>query len=417
MVGERPLGSDSVCGECLIGKSAVQWANRLIVDGCGEMRELFLLDEDVVFFNHGSFGATPRAVLEVYQDWQRRMERQPVKFLGREIGGYLAEARHILGTYVNANMDNLVFVPNATFGVNCVARSLDLGPSDEVLSTNHEYGACENVWSYLGHKRGFRFVQQDISLPFADEETVIAQIWAGVTENTRVIFMSHITSPTAACLPVEAICKRARDAGILTVIDGAHTVGQIPLDLSTLGADFYTSNGHKWLCSPKGSAFLYARREMQTLLEPLVVSWGWGANAEFSFGSRYLDNLQWLGTNDLSAFLTVPAAITFQEEHDWAAVRQRCHGLLIQAIDRICKLTGLPTVYESNDKFRQMGIAPLPSIADVRAFKARLYDTFQVEVPIIEWGKRPYIRISVQGYNDQSDIDKLVDALGDMLIV
>jgi isopenicillin-N epimerase len=394
---------------------SVQRTNTLFVDGCAEMKELFLLDENVVFLNHGSFGATPKTILAAYQDWQRRMERQPVKFLGREIGAYLAEARQILGAFVNADMDDLVFIPNATFGVNVVARSLDLGPGDEVLSTNHEYGACENIWSYLSQKRGFGFVQQDIPLPFADEKTIVEQMWAGVTDKTRVIFMSHITSPTALCLPVKAICRRARQAGILTVIDGAHTVGQISLDLKALGADFYTSNGHKWLCSPKGSAFLYARREMQGLIEPLVVGWGWGANAEFSFGSSYLNNLQWLGTNDLSAYLTVPAAIAFQEKHDWPAVRQRSHVLLMQAIERIRTLTGLPAVYDSDDGFRQMAIAPLPPIADIRAFKAHLYDAFRVEIPLIEWGRRPFIRISVQGYNDQSDMDLLVGALKEML--
>jgi isopenicillin-N epimerase len=379
------------------------------------MKELFLLDEDVIFLNHGSFGATPRAVFEVYQDWQRRMERQPVQFLIGELTGYLAEAREALGRRVNADADDLVFVPNATFGVNVVARSLGLGPGDEVLSTNHEYGACENVWSFLSQKRGFAYVRQEIPLPFASEEGIAEQIWEGVTENTRAIFMSHITSPTAARLPVEEICARAREAGILTIVDGAHTLGQIGLDMRALGADFYTSNGHKWLCSPKGSAFLYARRERQALIEPLVVGWGWGAKWDFSFGSTYLDNLQWLGTNDLSAYLAVPAAIAFQEAHDWTAVRQRCHELLGQAVERVCALSGRPTVYESDDAFRQMAIAPLPQIDDLGAFKGRLYDEFRVEIPCIEWEERQFVRISVQGYNRQADIDGLVGALEQLL--
>ena len=379
------------------------------------MKELFLLDEDVIFLNHGSFGATPRGVFEVYQEWQRRMERQPVRFLGRDMGRYLAEAREALGRFVNADRDDLVFVPNVTFGVNVVARSLDLGPGDEVLGTNHEYGACENVWSFLSQKRGFNYVRQGIPLPFGSEEAIAEQIWEGVTEKTRVIFLSHITSPTAVRFPVDAICARAREAGILTIVDGAHVLGQIPLDLTALGADFYTSNGHKWLCSPKGSAFLYARRERQELIEPLVVGWGWGANADFSYGSRYLDNLQWLGTNDLAAYLAVPAAIAFQEEHDWTAVRQRCHDLLSQGVARVCALSGLPTVYESRDSFQQMAIAPLPQIDDLPTFKGRLYDAFRVEIPCIEWEERQFIRISVQGYNSEADIDGLVEALEGML--
>jgi len=379
------------------------------------LKQFFLLDENVIFLNHGSFGATPRPVFDVYQDWQRRLERQPVQFLISELSGHLENARRALGRILNVHEDDLVYIPNATFGVNVVARSLDLGPGDEVLSTNHEYGACENVWSFLSQKRGFAYVRQEIPLPFGSQEAIGEQIWEGVTENTRVIFMSHITSPTAVRFAVEAICARAREAGILTIVDGAHAVGQIPLDLMALGADFYTSNGHKWLCSPKGSAFLYSRRERQELIEPLVVGWGWGANADFSYGSSYLDNLQWLGTNDLSAYLAVPAAIAFQETHDWTAVRQRCHDLLCQAVARVCALSGLPTVYENTDSFEQMGIAPLPQIEDLRAFKARLYDEFRVEIPCIEWEERQFIRISVQGYNRQEDIDGLVGALEGML--
>ncbi len=382
-----------------------------------DLKQLFLLDEDIVFLNHGSFGATPRPVFDVYQDWQRRMERQPVQFLIDDLTGHLADARRVLGEYLNADADDLVYIPNATFGVNVVARSLDLGAGDELLSTNHENGACENIWFFLSQKQGFTYVRQEIPVPFAGQEAIAEQIWQGVTPNTRVIFISHITSPTAVRFPIETICTRAREAGILTIIDGAHALGQIPLDLTALGADFYTSNGHKWLCSPKGSAFLYARRDKQHLVEPLVVGWGWEADSVFSYGSTYLDNLQWLGTNDLSAYLAVPAAIQFQEKHNWTAVRQQCHDLLCHAVQRVCALSGLPTLYASTDSFRQMAIAPLPNIADLPAFKARLYDEFRVEIPCMQWQDRQFIRISVQGYNTQEDIDALLAALEQLLPV
>jgi isopenicillin-N epimerase len=185
--------------------------------------------------------------------------------------------------------------------------------------------------------------------------------------------------------------------------------------MEAIGADFYTSNGHKWLCSPKGSAFLYARQEMQGLLEPLVVGWGWGANAEFSYGSSFLDNMQWLGTNDFSAYLAVPAAIEFQEEQGWAGVRRRCHTLLGEAMARIGELTGLPAVYGSKEDYVQMGIVPLPPLVDGPGLKAGLYERFRVEVPLIEWGGRPFLRISVQGYNDEGDVDALVGALKELL--
>lgn len=375
------------------------------------LAQLFLLDPDVIFLNHGSFGATPRPVFEVYQAWQRRLEQQPVQFIMNELAGHLAGARGVLGDFVNADVEDLVFVPNATFGLNVLVRSLDLGPGDEVLTTDHEYGACANVWEFMSRKRGFRYCRQAIPVPFAAPEEIVEQFWQGVTPQTRVIFISHITSSTAVRFPVEQICARAREAGILTIVDGAHTLGQIALDMQDIGADFYLSNGHKWLCSPKGSAFLYTRRECQHLVEPLVVGWGWGPERNVFSGSDYVDYLQWLGTNDLSAYLAVPAAIRFQEEHNWTAVRERCHGLLQEAIDRICLLTGLESVYPDTNTFQQMAVAPLPMIRDLKTMKAELYDVYRVEVPLVDWNGCHFIRVSVQGYNSPADIETLLAAL------
>lgn len=380
-----------------------------------DLADLFLLAPGIVFLNHGSFGATPRPVFEDYQAWQRELERQPVQFFVKELPRHLAEARQALGELINSNADDLVFVPNATFGLNVVARSLDLEPGDEVLATDHEYGACHNVWAFLSGKRKFRYIRQPIPLPFAAAEEIADKFWQGVTPRTKVIFLSHLTSSTAVRLPVEAICARAREAGILTIVDGAHALGQIALDMEVVGADFYLSNGHKWLCSPKGSAFLYARRERQHLIEPLVVGWGWGPERSMSFGSNFLDAMQWLGTNDLSAYLAVPAAIHFQEKYNWTAVREQCHGLLVQAIDQIERLNGLPTVYGSTDQFRQMAIAQLPQIRDLKALKDELYDTYRVEVPLVEWNGLHFIRVSVQGYNSQADIAALIGALEALL--
>ena len=376
------------------------------------LKEKFLLDPNVVFLNHGSFGATPRPVFEAYHEWQRRLEWQPVQFLGTDLAQYLAEARAALAAYVKADPANLAYVPNATFGVNVVARSLPLGPGDEVLTTDHEYGACDNAWRFLSQERGFEYVVRSVEMPASTPTAIIDQLWQGVTPRTKVIFLSHITSPTALCLPVAEICARARAANILTVVDGAHALGQIPLDMATLGADFYTSNGHKWLCSPKGSAFLYAHPQAQHLLQPLVISWGWGPAKTFTFGSDFLDYLQWLGTDDVSAYLSVPAAIDFQAEHDWPTVRQACHALVRQALDRINALTGLPPMYPHDAGFyHQMGIAALPHQADLPAFKNALLQRHRIEIPCIQWRDRQFIRISIQGYNGQSDVDALLHAL------
>lgn len=386
-----------------------------------DLHSLFLLDPDVVFLNHGSFGATPRPVFAEYQSWQRRLEAQPVRFLARELPGLLAEARAALGAYLGVASDDVVYVPNATFAVNVVARSLSLGPGDELLTTDHEYGACENIWRFLSQKRGFAYVRQPLPFPLPPEpdleDFLVDTFWQGVTPRTRVIFLSHISSSTALRLPVARICARARAEGILTVIDGAHAPGQIPLDLEAVGADFYTGNAHKWLCAPKGSAFLYTRPESQKVIEPLVVGWGWGEERAISFGSDYLDYLQWLGTNDLAAYLSVPAAIAFQEDHGWPAVRDHCHTLLQAALARISQLTGLPSPYPVDRLYRQMAVAPLPPIADLAAFQFRLYDQFRVEIPCIEWQGRQFIRISIQGYNRAEDVSALEAALATLLPV
>jgi isopenicillin-N epimerase len=380
------------------------------------LRELFLLDPDIVFLNHGSFGATPRPVFRAYQRWQRELERQPVRFLNRELKDRLAQARGVLAQFLGADPADLLFVPNATFGVNLVARSLGLGAGDEVLTTDHEYGACCNAWEFACRKTGAAYVRRPIPLPVTTAEEVVEQFWGGVTPRTRVIFLSHITSPTALRLPVEAICTRAREAGILTLVDGAHAPGQIPLDLAAVGADCYVGNLHKWMMSPKGAAFLHVRPERQGLMEPLVVSWGWQEDPAVSTGRRFPDALQWTGTMDPAAYLAVPAAIRFRTEHDWPTVIEGCHELLCQALRRVRDLTGLEPLYPDHAGwYRQMAAVPLPPIPDLSQFQARLYDEFWVEVPCLPWGERQLLRISVQGYNTQEDIDALVEALAALL--
>jgi isopenicillin-N epimerase len=379
------------------------------------LRDLFLLDPDVVFLNHGSFGATPRPVFDAYQMWQRRLEAQPVQFVVGDLPGYFAYARQRLADYLHAPTDDLVYVPNATFGVNVVARSLKLSPGDEVLASDHEYGACDNAWEFACQRQGAHYVRQPIPLPVASAEEVAAQFWQGVTPRTKVIFLSHISSPTAVRLPVETICARAREMGILTLLDGAHAPGQIELDLPAIGADFYTGNCHKWLMSAKGAGFLYARPEVQPLIEPLIVSWGYGPNRDFSFGSDFLDYLQWWGTKDPAAALSVPAALDFMAEYGWTAVRQQCHQLATETLARIGQLTGLPPIYApDSDFFAQMFAAPLPAM-DAKWLKRQLYDEYRVEVPIVAWNGRVFVRVSIQGYNNRADADALLAALRALL--
>ncbi len=376
------------------------------------LKQYFLLDPSVTFLNHGSFGATPKPVFEEYQRWQMEMEKQPVEFLGRCITGLLAESRSVLGEYVGTHADNLVYTQNVTISMNIIARSLELGTGDEVLASDHEYGAMDRMWRFLSREHGFTYVNQPVKLTSHDD--FIESFWQAVTPHTRVIFLSHITSPTAIIFPIQEIIRRAREKGIITIIDGAHVPGQLPLDLDSLGADFYGGNLHKWLCAPKGAGFLYARPEMQKLLKPLVVSWGYESITPSS--STFVDHHEWWGTRDMAAFLSVPAAIKFQEEHHWDEVRTVCHQLAVDIQTRICDITGLAPLHSSADTwFAQLTAAPLPADTDIVALKTRLYDEYRVEVPLIEWNSHKLIRVSVQGYNSPTDLDRLLFALSSLL--
>jgi isopenicillin-N epimerase len=373
----------------------------------------FLLRRDMTFLNHGSFGACPQPVFAVYQQWQRELEAQPVEFLGRRIPHLLADARAALGAYLGVAADDLAFVPNATHGVNIVARSLDLQPGDEVLATDHEYGAVDRTWRFICAQRGAHYIRQPIALPLNDPHEIVEQLWSRVTPRTRVIAVSHITSPTALIFPVAEICARARAAGIITVIDGAHAPGQIPLDLAAIGADFYTGNCHKWLCAPKGSAFLYAHPQAQALLSPLVVSWGWDAIQPGP--SPFVDHFGWTGTADPAAYLTVPAAIAFQHEHNWPQVRADCHALLVQVRQQVADLTGSAPICPAGPQwFSQLAVAPLPP-GDAGTLQQRLWNEYQIEIPIISWEDWRFARISIQVYNTPAHGAQLIHALRELL--
>jgi isopenicillin-N epimerase len=385
-------------------------------------KKFFTLDPKVVFLNHGSFGACPRPVFAAYQDWQRKLEQQPVQFFGRDYARYDQQARQVLGGELNTHPSNLVFISNATYGVNVIAHSLSshphtpLQPGDEILTTDHEYGACNHAWEYACRQTGARYVCQPIPLPVSSPEDVLERFWQGVTPRTRLIYLSHITSPTALRFPVEAICQRARQAGILTMIDGAHAPGQIPLDLQAIGADFYTGNCHKWMMSPKGAAFLYAAPAVQPLVEPLVVGWGWNSDPAQVQDPAFFSYLHWTGTDDPAASLSVPAAIQFARDHNWETVRQGCHALLRQTIQRLCELTDLPPAYPLDSAFyRQMGIAPLPPEIDPDTWRTRLYADYRIEIPLIEWQGQKFLRISVQGYNTPEDLEALEKAVRALL--
>jgi isopenicillin-N epimerase len=355
-------------------------------------RDLFLLDPEVVYLNHGSFGACPRPVFDVYQEWQRRIEREPITLLARRLDEELSLVRTVLGAYLGARPDDLVLVPNATAGMNAVLRSLRLEPGDELLTTEHEYGAISLLLDFVSARTGARVVRR----PGVNAEA----IWGGASERTKALVVSHVTSPTALVLPVAELCALARDAGVLSVVDGAHGPGQISLDLEQLGADFYTGNCHKWLCSPKGAGFLHARPERQALLDPPIAGWGW---RESAFSLRNGPQ----GTSDPSSYLTVPAAIEFAREHGDAPA---CRELLREASRRLAAAGFEPFAV---DQPLQMACFGLPE-SDPERVELRLLEEFRIEVPVRRWNGQILIRVSIGPYNAAGDVEALVVALQEL---
>jgi isopenicillin-N epimerase len=370
----------------------------------------FLLDDDLVFLNHGSFGAVPRVVQEAYEGLQREMERNPVAWLQRRAEPMMERARERLGAFVGAAADDLVFFPNPTTAVNMVSNSIRLRPGDEVVTTDHEYGAMFRTWTKHCREAGATYVRVPIPLPVTTEADFVERVWAAVTPRTRVLFLDHLTSATALIFPVAELCRRARAAGIISIVDGAHVPGHIPLDLSLLGCDIYTGALHKWLCAPKGCSFLYARKDAQPWLQPLVVSWGW--ESDHPSDSHFVDHHEWQGTRDLAPFLAVEAALAFREAHDWAAVHAESHRLALLTRDQVDELTGLdPISPASSEWIGQLASIRLPASVDPVALKARLLDEFRIEVPIPVWQGQPFVRVSFTAHTSHADADALLAAL------
>jgi isopenicillin-N epimerase len=361
-------------------------------------------------------------VFEDYQRWQARLERQPVEFLDsrRGLKANLMVAREALAHELNTAPDNIAQVSNATTGLNVVIQSLPLKPGDEILTTNHEYNALEKTWVYVARKTGAKVVVMPVDLPLTSAGAFHDAVAKGFSERTRVLFLSHITSPTALLFPIESLVTEARKRGVFSVIDGAHTPGHIPLDLEALGADFYAGNCHKWLMSPKGSAFVYCRPELQAMIDPLVISHGWTADnkqpgVRGPFGnSAFVDEIEMQGTRDPSAWLAVPAALAFRREHDWWAVSAECTRLARETAGRLAELTGLPALSSPEFCAPQMIAMPIPA-CDPLALHDELLKSWGIEIPVFEWQDRHIVRLSCQGYNNRAQMDVLIEALSELL--
>lgn len=385
------------------------------------MRDHWTLDPSVVFLNHGSFGATPRAVLAAQQQWRERLEAEPVRFMVRELELLLDGARQELAEFLGARARDVAFVTNATAGVNAVAQSLALEPGDEIVTTDHEYNACRNVLEFVAARSGARVVVVEIPLPIRDSAAVVDAIVERVGPRTRLALVDHITSQTAVIFPVERIVRALEERGVPVMIDGAHAPGMIPLDLDALGASYYTGNLHKWVCAPKGAAFLHVRRDLQASIRPTSISHG--ANSPRTDRSRFLIEFDWPGTFDPSAWLSVPDALRAIEslvEGGWPEVMRRNHALAIRGRNILCDaLSVAPLVPDALTG--SMAIVPLPD-GRPGAGAAALYgdpiqdallERYGIEVPVIAWPAPPkrLLRISAQLYNGEAEYRALGEAL------
>jgi isopenicillin-N epimerase len=376
-------------------------------------QDQFLLNPAITFLNFGSFGATPKPIFENYQHWQRVLEVEPVQFIAFDGFNYLAESRAALAKYIGcADQDDLVYVTNPSFAINLIAKNFPLKAGDEILTTDIEYGACDRTWNFYCEKAGATYRRQKINLPITTKEKFIADFFAGVTPNTKAIFISQITSSTGLIFPVKEVCEIAKSKGLITIVDGAHVPGHIPFNLSEIQADFYTGACHKWMMAPKGCSFLYAHKSLQHLCDPLIVSWGYKALKPSH--SAFLDYHQMIGTRDFSAFLTVPTCIKFMTENDWITVRTACHEMVLANAQRFYDLLeSKPISPLTNEWIGQMISIPIKTNAP-EVLQRRLFTDYKIEIPIMRQENDVYMRYSINAFNTIENLDTLYHALSEL---
>ena len=377
-----------------------------------EIKAQFLLKKEITYLNFGAFGACPRPIFDAYQNFQRELEEEPTLFINELGPQYIKQSRIALGKYLNCSADDIVYVTSPSYAVNLIAKSFQISAGDEVLTTNLEYGPCDKTWKYYCEQKGATYKRIQVRFPLESKEDFIAQFVKGITEKTKLIFISQITSSTGLRLPVEEICAIANERGILIYVDGAHAPGQLSIDLSTLGADIYTGACHKWMLTPKGSSFLYVRNSLQHLFDPLIISWGFKSLKPSH--SLFLDNHQFQGTRDYSAFLTIPAAIDFMDQYNWKEVSAISRKITQNNAQRFCDLIGTNSNSPINDDFiAQLFCIPIPA-SSASTLHDELYQNYQIQIPVLNHEGNNYLRYSIQGFNNQQDLDKLYSALEGM---
>ena len=377
-----------------------------------DWKSAWSLRPGVTLLNHGSFGPSPRVVREAQRRWIDELEADPMDFFCHRLAGYLEQARARLAQFVGCNPADLLLVDNATVGMNLVAHGLQLAPGDEVLLTNHEYGAVERIWRTVCERVGARVVVQALPRMLDDPSETIRALFSGVTSKTRLVVFSHITSPTAVILPAAEICAEARRRELPVCIDGPHAVAMLPLALKELDCDFYCASCHKWLSAPFGAGFLYVHPRHRDIVKPLAISWGETPGGVASWQGEF----DWIGTRDPSANLSVPTAIDFLEHKvGRETFRRTTHELAQYARRELLQLGRQePLTIDDPTWYGSMVSVPIPP-GDAFGLQERLWHEDKIEALVKQWGDRRVLRVSCHLYNDEADVDRLVAALARLL--
>ncbi|GAB3712628.1 aminotransferase class V-fold PLP-dependent enzyme [Flavobacterium koreense] len=377
------------------------------------MKSVFLLDNNITFLNHGSFGACPKPIFEEFQRLQLELEQEPVHFIQKKLPVCLKEAKKPLAKFISCNEEDFFFTPNPTFAVNTIMRSLNLQKGDEILTTNHEYGAMDRTWNFYCKNSGAKYIRQEISLPIISKEQILEEFWKGYNSNTKVIFLNQISSSTALIFPVKEICDKAQQLGLITIIDGAHVPGHVDLNIQELNPDFYTGTLHKWMLAPKGSSFLYVKKEFQSDIDPLIVSWGYESLAPSD--SQFLDYHEYQGTNDHSAYLCTPKVIEFLEQNNWKEKSKACKKIVLENYHRFCDLVNTKPICPISEEFLgQMASIPIRTEKPME-LKELLYAKYKIQIPIMPLNDKIYMRYSMNVYNSQEDLEVLYQAITDII--
>lgn len=371
------------------------------------MIDKFNLNKDITFLNHGSFGACTKKVMNEYIQYQYQLENQPVDFIEKKVPKLLALSRSKLADFLNTSSNDIVLLDNPTTAINEVIRSLQLDRGDEIITTDHEYGAMDKAWEFITEKKGANYKRVELPFPIESSKDIFSTIVNSISQKTKILFISHITSPTGIIFPVEDLCKYARENNIITIIDGAHVPGHIQLDIKDLNPDFYIGTCHKWLCTPKGVSFLYVRRNFQDSIDPLIIGWGW--RDYDSNLSEFINNHEWWGTRDMSAYFCLPTALKMHQTKEMIDGRMHCQSKIPIIRDIVNDITSQMEICPNN-MLGQMASMVMPNIDHVN-LKTTLINEYKIEIPVFKWKNMSILRVSYQVYNTEKDIEKLSTVL------